>query len=120
MDGLFATVTFEIEREDAIQAGGASKNFGMAKRAEGIVISRAPMVLHRQPRKLVVLRVAFVVLCPVDQVDDVVDLVAGDRLQNLQIIVLLKVGRKPAQQGGKGTLNPMHALELTGARARAA
>lgn len=99
---------------------GASKNFGMAKRADGIVMSRAPMVLHRQPRKLVILRVAFVVLCPVDQVDDVVDLVAGDRLHDLQIIILLKIGRKSAQQGGNGTLNPMHTLELTGARARSA
>src|SRR5262249_18070016 len=89
----FATVTFEIEREDAVQAGGTSKNLWMAQRADGIVISRTPMVLHRQTGKLVVLGMTFVVARPIDQVDDVVDLVAGDRLQNVQIIVLLKASR---------------------------
>ena len=83
------------------EARGASKNLGMAQRADCVVISRAPMVLHRQARKLVVLGVTFVVLSPVNQVNDVVDLVTGDRLQDLQIIVLLKISRKPAQQGIK-------------------
>jgi hypothetical protein len=88
---LLATVALEIEREDAVQARGASKNLGMAQRADCVVVTRAPMVLHRQRGKLVVFRVTFVVLSPVDQVDDVVDLVTGDRLQDLQIIVLLKI-----------------------------
>src|SRR4051812_44337677 len=79
----FATVAFEIEREDAVKACGASKNLGMAQRADRVVISCAPMILHRQPGKLVVFRVTFVVLRPVDQLDDVVDLVTGDRLQDL-------------------------------------
>src|SRR6478752_276372 len=116
----FATVALEIEREDAVQARGASKNFGMAQRAYCVVVTRAPMVLHRQARKLVVLGVTFVVLSPVNQVNDVVDLVTGDRLQDLQIIVLLKISRKPAQQGIKGTLDPVHVLKLAGACSRAA
>jgi hypothetical protein len=70
----FATVAFEIEREDAVKACGASKNLVMAQRAQCIVISRAPMVLHREPGKLIVFRVTFIVPSPVDQVDDVVDL----------------------------------------------
>jgi hypothetical protein len=64
--------------------------------------------------------VAFVVLCPVYQVDDVVDLVAGDRSEDLQIIIFLDIGRKPAQERRDCTLDAVHALELTGARARAA
>jgi hypothetical protein len=78
----FATVAFQIEREDAVKACGASKNLGMAQRAQCIVISRAPMVLHREPGKLIVFRVTFILPGPVDQVDDVVDLVTRDRLQD--------------------------------------
>ena len=92
----------------------------MAQRADGVVVARAPMVLHRQPGKLVVFRVTFVVPSPVDQVDDVVDLVTGDRLQDLQIVLLLKISRKPAQQGSQGALDPVHVLELAGARSRSA
>jgi len=92
----------------------------MAQRADGIVVTRAPVILHRQPGKFVILGVTFVVPSPVDQLDDVVSLVAGDRLQDVQIIVLLKIGRKPAQQRGKGTLDAVHILELGGARSRAA
>src|ERR1700730_9053493 len=116
----FTTVAFEIEREDAVQARGASKTLGMAQRTYCVVVTRAPMVLHRQARKLVVLGVTFVVLSPVNQVNDVVDLVTGDRLQDLQIIVLLKIGRKSAQQICKGTLDPVHVFKLAGARPRTA
>jgi hypothetical protein len=55
------------------------------------------MVLHREPGKLIVFRVTFILPSPVDQVDDVVDLVTRDRLQDLQIIVLLKIGGKSVQ-----------------------
>jgi len=66
------------------------------------VVTRAPVILHRQPGKFVILGVTFVVPRPVDQLDDVVSLVAGDRLQDVQIIVLLKIGGQPAQQRRKG------------------
>jgi hypothetical protein len=49
------------------------------------------MVLHRKAGKLVVFRVCLVILSPVDQMDDVVDLVAGDRFQDIQIVVLLEI-----------------------------
>lgn len=92
----------------------------MAQRADGIVIARAPMILHRQAGEFVILRVALVIPGPIDQVDDVVDLFTGDRFQELQIIVLLKIGRQPAEQGCKGPLHPVHALELPGAGTGAA
>src|SRR6476660_3986372 len=76
---LLTTVAFEIEREHAVQARGSRKNLRIAKRAYGIVIARTPMILHRQTRKLVILGVTLVISSPIDQVDDVVDLVAGDR-----------------------------------------
>ena len=37
------------------------ERLGMAERAHGIVVAGAPMLLHGQPGKLVILRVAFVV-----------------------------------------------------------
>ena len=92
----------------------------MAKRAHGIVIARTPMILHRQTGKLVIFGVTFVISSPIDQVMDVVDLVAVDLLQNLQIIVLLKIAREPAKKSRKGALHAMHALELPGTRSRAA
>ena len=116
----FATVAFEIEREDAVETCGASEDLGMAQRADGIVVTRAPVILHRQPGKFVILGVTFVVPSPVDQLDDVVSLVAGDRLQDVQIIATLDICRQPAQQRSKGTLDAVHILELGGARSRAA
>jgi len=92
----------------------------MAQCADCVVIARAPVVLHGQTGKLVVFRVTFAISSPVDQLDDVVDLVTGNRLQDLQIIVLLKISREPAEKSRKGTLHPVHVLELSGARARAA
>ena len=56
---------------------GRDKNLGMTQRACGIVITRAPMLLHRKTGKLVVFGVTFVVTRPIDQVDDVVDLLLG-------------------------------------------
>ena len=117
---LFTTIALEIEREDAIKTSGAGKYLGMAQRADCVVIARAPVILHGQTGKLVVFGVTFVIPSPVDQLNDVVDLVASDRLQDLQIIVLLKIGREPAEKSRKGTLHTVHALELSGARARAA
>src|SRR5579871_1114761 len=86
---LFAAVAFEIEGEHAIEACGSHENLGMAQRTDRIVVAGTPMVLHREPGKLVVLGVAFVIPGAIDQMDDVVDLVAGDRLQDVQVIVLL-------------------------------
>jgi hypothetical protein len=63
----------------------------MAERAHRIVITGAPMILHRQARKLVVLRVAFVVLRPIDQMDDVVDFVAGGGVQHFHVVVLAQI-----------------------------
>jgi hypothetical protein len=52
--------------------------------------------------------------------DDIVNLVASDGLQDLQIVVLLNIARKPSQQGCKGTLHPVNILELVGACPRSA
>src|SRR6202007_138391 len=70
--------------------------------------------------KIRVFRVIFIVLSPVDQLNNVVDLVARDGLQDLKIIALLQICWKPVQQSSKGTLDTVHALEMGDARSRAA
>ena len=75
---LFATILLKIEGGDAVRPGRALQHLGVAQRAHGVVVAGAPMILHRQAGKLVVLRVAFVVLRAIDQVHDVVDVVIGD------------------------------------------
>jgi hypothetical protein len=50
--------------------------------------------------------VTFVVLSPVNQVNDVVDFVTGDRLQDLQIIVLLRVRPTPSGYAPATFLTP--------------
>jgi hypothetical protein len=49
---LFATVTVEIEREDAFVIGGALKHFRMAQGANGVVVAGASVLLHAGDRRL--------------------------------------------------------------------
>src|SRR5215472_6855542 len=53
----------------------------MPQRAHRVVVSSAPVILHRKTRELVVLRVAFVVPRAVDEVHDVVALTVGGRAE---------------------------------------
>jgi hypothetical protein len=53
----------------------------MPQRAHRVVVSSAPVILHRKRRELVVLRVAFVVPRAVDEVHDVVDLTVSGRAE---------------------------------------
>ena len=52
---------------------GRCNTSGMAERAHRIVVARSPMLLHCPPGKLVILRVALVILGAIDQLNDVVD-----------------------------------------------
>ena len=78
---LFAPVNGKIERADAFLIAGPLQGLWMAKRAYRIVITGAPMLLHRQPRELVVLRVPLMLLGAVDELDEIVDLVVGERAE---------------------------------------
>jgi hypothetical protein len=57
----------------------ALKYLLMPQRAHRVVVSSAPVILHRKTRE--VLRVAFVVPRAVDEVHDVVDLTVGGRAE---------------------------------------
>jgi hypothetical protein len=55
----------------------------VSQRASGIVVSGAPMLLHAEARELVILGMAFVALCAVDQMNDVVDFAIGGSAEQL-------------------------------------
>jgi hypothetical protein len=75
---LFTSVGGEIESEDALVVCRTFQYLAMTQRAARIVVPGTPMLLHAQSRELVVLGMTFIVLCPIDQMNDVVDLVFGD------------------------------------------
>ena len=90
---LFPPVHGKIERGEPLLIAGPLERLGMAQRAHRIVIAGAPMLLHGQPGKLVILGVALIVLRAVDQMDQAVDLVVGDRAQHPRFLAGEKVGR---------------------------
>ena len=69
----------EVEGEHTFQMARPLKHLLMPQRAHRVVVSSAPVILHREPRELVVLRVALVMLRAVDEVHDVVELMVGGR-----------------------------------------
>src|SRR5580692_1710274 len=80
---LCTAVVGEVEGEDAFAIRGAFKNFRMAERANGIMMTGAPVLPHAGAREVVILRMALVVSGAVDEVHDVVDLMIADRPEEL-------------------------------------
>src|ERR1700730_13828530 len=96
--GLFATILLKIERGDAVRTGRAGQHLGMTKGAQRIVITGAPMILHREAGKLVVLGVAFVVPRAIDQVDETVDIVRGSRPEEPDVLLRAQLFWQAAQE----------------------
>jgi hypothetical protein len=63
----------------------------MPQCAARIVVPGTPMLLHAEPREFVVLGVALVVLCPIDQMNDVVNLAFGDSTEQPRFRTVLKL-----------------------------
>src|SRR5581483_11479434 len=81
----FAAVLGHVEHEDAVAALRTLQHLGMAKRAGGIVIARAPVVLHASARELVVLGIALVFLRSIDELDEIPRLGPARRPQQLDL-----------------------------------
>ena len=81
VQALEPCVRREIEREDAVGGIRPFQNLGMAESANGVVKTCGPMVFHAAARELEILGLAFVVLRPVDKLDDIVDLATGFRIE---------------------------------------
>ena len=56
----------------------------MPQCAARVMIAGPPMLFHAEPREFIVLGMALVVLRPIDQMDDVIDLLLGDRAEQLR------------------------------------
>src|SRR6266536_387828 len=117
---LFPAVPVEIEGEDALVIRGALEDFAMTQGAPRVVISGAPVLLHARTRKLVVLRVPFVILRAIDQLDDVVDLPLGLFAEQPRFGAVLQLLRHVFHQVRKRVAKALDIFELIGAGARAA
>src|SRR5690349_381909 len=71
---LLATVLMHVEDEDAVRARRSLEHLAMPERAHRIVVADTPMLLHAPAGELVVLRIAFVFLGPIDELNQVADL----------------------------------------------
>src|SRR5580704_8512860 len=114
---LFAVVVGEVEGEDAFMMSGALKHFRMAQRANGVAIAGAPVLLHAGARKIVVLRLALVVLGAVDQVHDVVDLMIAKRLEQPRLGAVPQRVGEFLEQVGKSPAQALDMFEAIGAGA---
>src|SRR5882757_10344887 len=113
----FTPVLSEVESQDALDGVGTSDDFGMAQGSHRVVIAGAPVVLHAEPRELVVLRMSLVSLGPVDQLHEVVDLVIGDGAQHGELRAVLQFVGQPVEYIRQGVAYLLAVLELVRAGA---
>src|SRR6266436_8117697 len=85
------SVLREIESHDALEVVRRCKHLGMAQGADRIVVPCLPVVLHAEAREFVVLRVPFVLLGAVDELDEVVRLGGGVRLEERHLRAVSKL-----------------------------
>src|SRR6201981_216861 len=89
----------------------------MPQGAACVMIPGAPMLFHAEPREFVVLGMALVVLCPIDQMDDVVDLALSDGSEQLCFRAVLEFHGQFFQQTRQRVPKFLDVLELVGAGA---
>src|SRR5262245_40728984 len=116
----FAASLGKVEGEHTFEMARPLKHLFMPQRAHRVVVSSAPVLLHRETRELVVLRVALVVLRAVDEVHDVVDLMVGVRAQHLRLLARFQIVGQLLQKCREHASHPLKPLELISVRARPA
>src|SRR5579862_9052401 len=105
-------VISDVEGEDAFAVPWQLKHLLMAKRARRVVVSGPPMVLHRQPRELVVLGLVLVILRPVDKLDDIVFRPIGDMSQIFDVFGVRELRRQFLEQACEREACPLKRLEV--------
>src|SRR3977135_2062230 len=108
----FAASLGEVEGEHTFQMARPLKHLLMPQRAHRVVVSSAPVILHRETRELVVLRLAFVVPRAVDEVHDVVDLMVGGRAENLRLLARFQIVGQLLQKTREHVSHSLKPLEL--------
>src|SRR5215475_11726511 len=96
------------------------KHLLMPQRSHRVVESSAPVLLHRETRELVVLRVALVVLRAVDEVHDIVDLTVGNRAEHLRLLARFQIVGQLLQKGRERASYSLEPPELVCVCARPA
>src|SRR4029077_1866048 len=92
-DASITRTDAEVEGCNAAEIRRALQRFRVAQRAHCVVVAGLPVVLHAGSGKLVVLGLLFVVLGPVDQMHDAVDLAIAERAQESAGLVVEPFGR---------------------------
>src|SRR4051812_47224055 len=100
---LFAAVFSKIKGLDAFDGCWALQHRWVAQRAHGIVITGAPVLVHREARELVILCVDLEMLRAVDQVDNAIDLLIGDRTKIFRCLAVAQLLRHVRQHFSKRT-----------------
>src|ERR1700756_1349068 len=98
----FPSVLREIESHDALEVVRPCKHLGMAQGADRIVVPCLPVVLHAEAREFVVLRVPFVLLGAIDELDEVVHLGGGVPLEERHLRAIPKILGELLQQSRDG------------------
>ena len=81
MAASIATIVSEVEGAYAFPVR-TLQNLGVTQCAPRVVVAGAPMLLHAQPRELVVLGMALVIPGAIDQMNDAVDFAMRDLLKS--------------------------------------
>jgi hypothetical protein len=91
----FAAILSEIESHDACLIARSFEHLRVAQRADRIMVTSAPVLLHAPARKLVILRAVFALSGPVDQLDEVVHFAIGIVTEKLAFRTIPQFLRNP-------------------------
>src|SRR6185369_16627665 len=108
----FATLRGKVKCIDTFVISRTFKHLAMTQRATDVVVTSAPMLLHAQSRKLVVLRMAFIIFGPIDQMDDVVNLAFRDTIEKPSLRACLQILRQFFEETRKSMSQLLFILEL--------
>src|SRR6267378_4749147 len=115
----FPSVLREIESHDALDVVRPCKHLGMAQGADRIVVPCLPVVLHAEAREFVVLRVPLVLLGAIDELDKVVYLPGGVRLEECHLRAVAELLGELLQQPRDGIPQLLRVFEPVRVAARA-
>src|SRR5262249_49463755 len=98
----FALCCCKIECANALQPVRRLEYFLMTQSVDRIAVAGEPVLFHRLPGELVVLGATLVLLCAINQVDDVADLLIRLGGQQGHLGKIAQLIGKPLKQGGDG------------------
>src|SRR5262249_25978987 len=110
----------KIESTNALHPIGKLQNLTMAERPNGVVVSGAPMLLHRPARELKIFDDAFIALAVVNQLNDVTNLVISLLFKSFHIFIRVQALWKLLYEARERKTKLLLPLVLVGRRSGAA